>query len=68
MKWFSKILTAIATINMVLAPVAHAVDWSEKEKAQLSQYRDFLEPMGYTLHVDKESKKAQVYDKNTKKP
>lgn len=67
MKWFSKILTAIATINMVLAPVAHAVDWSEKEKAQLSQYRDFLEPMGYTLHVDKESKKAQVYDKNTKK-
>lgn len=67
MKWFSKVLTAIATINMVLAPVAHAVDWSEKEKAQLSQYRDFLEPLGYTLHVDNESKKAQVYDKTTKK-
>lgn len=68
MKWFSKILTAIAAVNMILAPVAQAAaNWTEKEKAQLAQYRDFLEPMGYTLYVDKESKKAQVFDKTTKK-
>lgn len=68
MKWFQKILTAIATINMVISPVlAAAPEWSEKDKAQLASYRDYLEPLGYRLTLDPNSKKALVYDKNTNK-
>ncbi|MEK2643806.1 hypothetical protein [Bdellovibrio sp. BCCA] len=67
MKWFQKILTAIATINMVISPVLAAPEWSEKDKAQLAAYRDYLEPLGYRLELDKNSKKALVYDKKTNK-
>lgn len=68
MNWFSKILTAIAVINMLILPLAQAaVALTEKQKTQLAQYRDFLDPMGYTLSVDIEAQKAQVYDKATKK-
>lgn len=68
MKWFSKFLTAIAVTNMLMMPLAQAAaTLTEKEKTQLAQYRDFLEPMGYTMYVDKEAKKAQVFDKTTKK-
>lgn len=64
MKWFHKVLTAIAITNMVLSP-ALATNWSEAERAQLSQYRDYLEPLGYKLNIDPNSKKALVYDKAT---
>ncbi|XGC80992.1 hypothetical protein ACES2L_00665 [Bdellovibrio bacteriovorus] len=69
MTWFKKILTLIALINLVVSPAfaGAAPQWSEKERAQLEQYRNYLEPLGYSLTVDQESKKALVYDKNTKK-
>lgn len=68
MSLFSKLLTALATINMVLSPLAQAAaTWSDGEKAQLSQYRDYLEPLGYRLTVDPNSKKALVYDKASNK-
>lgn len=66
MKWFQTILTAIALINMVVSPVA-AANWSEQDRHKLAQYRDYLEPLGYELTVDPESKNALVFDKNTKK-
>ena len=64
MRWFQKVLTALAITNMVLSP-AFASNWTEPEKAQLSQYRDYLEPLGYKLTIDPNSKKALVYDKST---
>ncbi|WP_413569209.1 hypothetical protein ACLWBD_00760 [Bdellovibrio sp. HCB117] len=69
MKWFQKTLTAIATFNMVFSPViaSAAPEWTEKDKAQLAHYRDYLEPLGYRLTLDPNEKKALVYDKNTNK-
>ncbi|UOF00267.1 hypothetical protein [Bdellovibrio reynosensis] len=69
MTWFKKILTLIALINLVVSPAfaGAAPQWSEKEKAQLEQYRNYLEPLGYRMTLDSESKKALVYDKNTNK-
>lgn len=32
---------------------------------KMAQYRDFLEPLGYKINFDSNSKKALVYDKNT---
>lgn len=39
---------------------------SDKEKMEVNRFRDFLEPMGYQLHIDVDKKKAEVFDKNTK--
>ena len=66
MKWFQKLLASLALVNIVISPVL-AAEWTAQEKAKLAQYRDYLEPLGYTLSVDPDSKKALVYDKNTKK-
>ncbi|KHD88509.1 MAG: hypothetical protein OM95_08335 [Bdellovibrio sp. ArHS] len=69
MKWFQKTLVAIATFNMVFSPViaSAAPEWTEKDKAQLAHYRDYLEPLGYRLTLDPKEKKALVYDKHTNK-
>lgn len=68
MKWFQNILTAIALINLVVSPaIAAAPEWTEKDKAQLAQYRDYLEPLGYRLTLDPQAKKALVYDKTSNK-
>ncbi|WP_374029514.1 hypothetical protein [Bdellovibrio bacteriovorus] len=69
MKWFKlfrTILAFTATFNMVVSPVL-AAEWTEQEKAKLAQYRDYLEPLGYRLTLDENSKKALVYDKATNK-
>lgn len=66
MNWLQKVLTAIATVNMVISPVA-AAEWTEKEKVQIEQYRKHLEPLGYSLDLDPDAKKALVYDKKTNK-
>lgn len=67
MNWLQKSLSVIACINIAVAPAFAKTEWTEKEKSQLSQYRDYLEPMGYRLQVDHDAKKALVYDKNTNK-
>ncbi len=66
MKWFSKILVSIALLNIAIGP-AFAGNISDADKAKMSQYRDYLEPMGYRLVVDESSKKALVYDKSSNK-
>lgn len=66
MNWFQKFLSAIALVNMVVSPV-FAGNWTSQEKAQLAQYREYLEPLGYTLTLDNAAKKALVYDKATSK-
>ncbi|MGZ3774169.1 MAG: hypothetical protein ACXVCY_11535 [Pseudobdellovibrionaceae bacterium] len=93
MKWFQKVLTAIATVNLVVSPVLAADSMtpgqvfynspdakkynsfsidittkvngvSDKEKAQLNQYENILEELGYRLELDQNAKKVLVYDKD----
>ncbi|MDG0814794.1 hypothetical protein [Bdellovibrio svalbardensis] len=66
MKWFSKILVSIALFNIAIGP-AFAGNMTDADKAKMSQYRDYLEPMGYRLVVDEDTKKAMVYDKTSNK-
>lgn len=66
MNWFKKILVSIALINIAIGP-AFAGTMTDAEKAKMSQYKEYLEPMGYRLVVDEESKKALVYDKSSNK-
>lgn len=41
--------------------------FTDSEKMKLGQYRDYLEPLGYELNVDKKTRMAYVVDKNNKK-
>lgn len=60
-------LKLILSLTLSLQSVAVAGNLSEKEKAEVTRFRDFLEPMGYQLHIDTEKKQAEVFDKNTKR-
>lgn len=66
MKWFSKILVSIALVNIAIGP-AFAGNITDADKAKMSQYRDYLEPMGYRMVIDEASSKALVYDKSSNK-
>ena len=64
MNWFKKILVSIALLNTAIGP-AFAGNMTDAEKAKMTQYRDYLEPLGYRLVVDETNKKAAVYDKSS---
>lgn len=66
MTWFKKILVSIALLNIAIGP-AFAGNMTDAEKAKMSQYKEYLEPMGYRLVVDENNKKAFVYDKGSNK-
>lgn len=61
------ILIFFAVINMALSPVAFAAPLSEADQAKITQYKNFLEPMGYELRLDANGEKALVFDKTTQK-
>lgn len=65
MKWLKQILLTFAASHMALGS-ALAQSLTPGEQVRLSQYRNYLEPMGYFLNIDANAKKAFVIDKSSK--
>lgn len=71
MNWLKKLAAFFAATNMILAPVLaqaqqpQAAPLSAADQTKLTQYKDYLEPLGYELVLDEKADKALVYQKNT---
>lgn len=64
MKWFQKILTAIAMINLVVMPAFG--DLSKKDVERLNAYGQALQEKGYEMTYFPEEKMIRVYKKGSK--
>lgn len=65
MKWFKKLLTLIALINLVVGPVAAQAN-GQKQEVKPEDMRQVLESMGYKLKTDEAAKKILVQDQEGK--
>lgn len=70
MPWYQRIFIGIL-VTSLMVPYQSAARTMEKfsaeERARLSEYKNYLEPMGYEVFVDKTKDQANVIDKKTKK-
>lgn len=67
MKCFKALVSFAIAINMMLAPALTNAQLTEQDRTQLSQYRAYLEPMGYELSI-KKVPYAILYDNLTNQP
>lgn len=69
--WLKNLTKALIITQLTglqaFAETTPAEQLSKQDQIKLGQYRDFLEPMGYEMNVDKAKRIAYVVDKNTKK-
>ncbi|KYG66860.1 hypothetical protein AZI86_07445 [Bdellovibrio bacteriovorus] len=65
MKWFKKLLTLVALINLVVGPVAAQVR-DQKQEVKPEDMRQVLESMGYKLKPDEAGKNVLIVDKEGK--
>lgn len=65
--FFKVVLSFQLFIGNAWASQNETTPLTDSDKMKLGQYRDYLEPLGYELNVDKKTGIAYVVDKNNKK-